>query len=144
MQILDAGTIPQKYSTSRLIAEMEGWSEIGGICGEIVAMVPKRHPDTDKTLTFMEKCIGYAQYVEYKLAHYLDKSAESIFGFVSVLPGAFSAFWWKAIEGKPLEVFFSEMKKLGWVDCATKNMFLAEDRILGFEILFNENERYIL
>ena len=38
---------------------------------------------------FEAKCIVLAQYVEYKISHYLDKSFESLFGFVSVLPGAF-------------------------------------------------------
>lgn len=123
---------------------MEVNKNVGGICGEIVAYVPKRHPETGNSISIMNKFYGYAQYVEYKIAHYLDKASETIFGFVSVLPGAFSAFRWQAIKGKPLEVFFNEMKKLGRVDCSTKNMYLAEDRILGFEILFNENEAYIL
>ena len=113
VQILDAGTIPDKYSTSRLIAEMEVNKNVGGICGEIVAYVPKRHPETGNSISIMNKFYGYAQYVEYKIAHYLDKASETIFGFVSVLPGAFSAFRWQAIKGKPLEVFFNEMKKLG-------------------------------
>lgn len=46
-----------------------------------------------------------AQYVEYKISHYLDKALESLFGFVSVLPGAFSTFRWDAIKGDPLTEF---------------------------------------
>lgn len=38
---------------------------------------------------FEARCMIIAQYVEYKISHYLDKSFESLFGFVSVLPGAF-------------------------------------------------------
>ena len=38
-----------------------------------------------------------AQYLEYKISNYLDKAYETIFGFVSVLPGAFSTFKWAAI-----------------------------------------------
>lgn len=33
------------------------------------------------------------QYVEYLISHYLDtKMAENLFGFLSVLPGAFAVF----------------------------------------------------
>lgn len=46
-----------------------------------------------------------AQYVEYKLSHYLDKAVETMFGFVSVLPGAFSLFRWQCINGEPIERF---------------------------------------
>ena len=44
-----------------------------------------------------EGLIVYAQYYEYKLSNYLDKAAENLFGFISVLPGAFSAYKMAAI-----------------------------------------------
>ena len=71
--------------------------------------------------------IGLAQYVEYKLAHFIDKSAECLFGAVSVLPGAFSGYRYEVIKGEPLNAFFYEMKQNGMISCNKKNMFLAED-----------------
>jgi len=44
------------------------------------------------------------------MSHYLDKATESLFGFVSVLPGAFSTFRWQCINGVPLDTFLRGAK----------------------------------
>ena len=51
-----------------------------------------RFNDDDDPISWSEYMIGLAQYVEYKMSHFIDKSAESILGIVSVLPGAFSGY----------------------------------------------------
>ena len=87
------------------------------------------------------------------LAHVLDKPLESSFGYVSVLPGAFSAYRFRAILGRPLEQYFhgdhSLAERLGpkgiyGMNIFTKNMFLAEDRILCFELVAKANDRWTL
>jgi len=50
------------------------------------------------------------------------------------LPGAFSIFRWKAIKGRPLEQFFKGLDKSN-LSLRELNMFLAEDRIMCFEIV---------
>jgi cellulose synthase/poly-beta-1,6-N-acetylglucosamine synthase-like glycosyltransferase len=83
--------------------------------------------------TFLQKaeakCLILAQYVEYKISHYLDKSFESLFGFVSVLPGAFCTFRWEAINGDPLKSFFKGLDKDKHT-AKEANMYLAEDRVM--------------
>lgn len=39
-----------------------------------------------------------AQRFEYAISHILDKSMESLFGFIQVLPGAFSSYRWDALK----------------------------------------------
>jgi chitin synthase len=81
-----------------------------------------------------------AQQYEYVTASAIDKALESLLGFVSVLPGAFSAYRWEALQGDPLHAYF-KMQDRGRDDGAVSlgsmltpseaNMYLAEDRILG-------------
>jgi cellulose synthase/poly-beta-1,6-N-acetylglucosamine synthase-like glycosyltransferase len=93
------------------------------------------------------------QNFEYKISNILDKPLESSFGYVSVLPGAFSAYRFRAIMGRPLEQYFhgdhSLADRLGakgiyGMNIFTKNMFLAEDRILCFELVAKAGDRWTL
>jgi cellulose synthase/poly-beta-1,6-N-acetylglucosamine synthase-like glycosyltransferase len=43
-----------------------------------------------------------AQNFEYKMSNILDKPLESVFGFISVLPGAFSAYRYIAVQNDPV------------------------------------------
>lgn len=82
-----------------------------------------------------------------RLFNYTDKPLESVFGFISVLPGAFSAYRYKALLGAPLETYFlgEKMHEPGSnASLADSNMFLAEDRILCFEIVCKKKEAWTL
>lgn len=132
VQIIDVGSIPLWNSISYLIKHMEVNQKIGGCSGEIEVILSEKDAD-NKPYTFFESILLRSQYVEYKISHYLDKSFESAFGFVSVLPGAFSTFRWLAIKGDPLQKFlkgakdeFGDMNK--FFECSTANKYLAEDR----------------
>ncbi|RHZ35442.1 Chitin synthase [endosymbiont GvMRE of Glomus versiforme] len=82
------------------------------------------------------------------MSNILDKPLESIFGYISVLPGAFSAYRFRALKGKPLEAYLkgevmhanNEAKK----GVFEANMYLAEDRILCFELIVKKNESWKL
>ena len=94
-----------------------------------------------------------AQNFEYKISNILDKPLESSFGYVSVLPGAFSAYRFRAIMGRPLDQYFhgdhtlSKLygkKGIEGMNIFKKNMFLAEDRILCFELVAKAGSKWHL
>jgi chitin synthase len=127
---------------------MEAIKQVGGACGEIECLLPEKKED-GSSVTFMESVLLRSQYVEYKLSHYLDKSTETLFGFVSVLPGAFSTFRWECINGSPLDEFLKgaadEFHDLHQIrPCSEANKYLAEDRIMCLEIIAKKNCEYII
>ncbi|KAF8231892.1 glycosyltransferase family 2 protein [Tricholoma matsutake] len=143
--LIDAGTKPGHKSIYYLWEAFYNDAHLGGCCGEIHAMI-----EGGKKL--LNPLIA-AQNFEYKMSNILDKPLESSFGYVSVLPGAFSAYRFRAILGRPLDQYFhgdhSLADRLGpkgiyGMNIFTKNMFLAEDRILCFELVAKQGERWTL
>ena len=144
--LLDAGTKP---STKSLLALWEGFyndKDLGGACGEIHAMLGKGGRKLLNPLVAVQN-------FEYKISNILDKPLESAFGYVSVLPGAFSAYRFRAIMGRPLEQYFHGdhtlskilgKKGIEGMNIFKKNMFLAEDRILCFELVAKAGQKWHL
>ena len=135
--LLDAGTKPSPKSLLYLWEGFYNDKDLGGACGEITCML-------GKGWTKLFNPLVAAQNFEYKISNILDKPLESSFGYVSVLPGAFSAYRFRAILGRPLDQYFhgdhTLSKRLGkkgieGMNIFKKNMFLAEDRILCFELV---------
>lgn len=125
--LLDVGTKPTKSSFYKLLSALEINKQIGGVCGEIAV---------DRPLPNLCNWVVAAQHFEYKISNIMDKATESCFGFISVLPGAFSAYRYKAIQGAPLRAYFKSITSpLGDLGPFEGNMYLAEDRILCFELL---------
>ncbi|KAI0677055.1 glycosyltransferase family 2 protein [Trametes maxima] len=143
--LIDAGTKPGRKSIYYLWEAFYNDPHLGGCCGEIHAMIEGGRKLLNPLVA--------AQNFEYKMSNILDKPLESSFGYVSVLPGAFSAYRYRAILGRPLEQYFhgdhSLADRLGpkgiyGMNIFTKNMFLAEDRILCFELVAKANDRWTL
>ncbi|KAJ5176897.1 Chitin synthase C, partial [Penicillium canariense] len=144
--LIDAGTKPGHKSLLTLWEAFYNDKDLGGACGEIHALLG---PGWRKVLN----PIVAAQNFEYKISNILDKPLESTFGYVSVLPGAFSAYRYRAIVGRPLEQYFhgdhtlsARLGKKGieGMNIFKKNMFLAEDRILCFELVAKAGCRWRL
>jgi len=118
---------------------------IGGACGEIYCQLGKSCENLLNPLVA-------AQNFEYKISNILDKPLESVFGYISVLPGAFSAYRYKALqnydtaEGKkgPLYAYFKGEKLHEGGNMFKSNMYLAEDRILCFELVAKKNCKWLL
>lgn len=140
--LLDAGTQPGKDSIYHLWKVFDVEPMCGGACGEIKVMLSRGK----KLLSPLVA----AQNFEYKMSNILDKPLESAFGFITVLPGAFSAYRYVALQNDktgqgPLEKYFIGEKMHGAnAGIFTANMYLAEDRILCFELVSKRKCRWIL
>ncbi|CAN3371722.1 hypothetical protein DIURU_002935 [Diutina rugosa] len=205
IMLLDCGTKPAKDAFFYLWRSFRD-PNVAGACGEMqAALGPGRK--------LLANPLVAAQNFEYKISNILDKPMESVFGFISVLPGAFSAYRWDALlnvngEG-PLEKYFKgeylhqatqvaplkekktkdddesgtskdtqdglfddeaskappkfedQQHGVEWHDdedderavkernfqeagIFTSNMYLAEDRILCFELVAKKDHHYIL
>jgi chitin synthase len=144
--LLDAGTKPGPKSLLSLWEGFYNDKDLGGACGEIHAMLGKGGRKLLNPLVA-------GQNFEYKISNILDKPLESSFGYVSVLPGAFSAYRFRAIMGRPLEQYFHGdhtlskvfgKKGIDGMNIFKKNMFLAEDRILCFELVAKAGSKWHL
>lgn len=80
--------------------------KVGGVCGYMslkIEKIDEKDEIKDEDIDFFTKFwlkfveIQKTQLVEYHFAHLLDKPFEASFGFIHVLPGAFSAYNMKAI-----------------------------------------------
>lgn len=159
--LLDAGTQPTGKSLYHLWKEFARDPKVAGACGEIKASLQKRQ--------ILSNPLVYGQNFEYKISNILDKPTESVFGFISVLPGAFSAYRYVALQNDingqgPLEKYFKGefLHDSGELDpkddeyllkskmlqneagIFTSNMYLAEDRILCFELVAKKNCAWLL
>jgi chitin synthase len=139
--LIDAGTKPGKDSIYQLWKAFDLEPMCGGACGEIKVML-------DKGKKLYNPLVA-TQNFEYKMSNILDKPLESAFGFISVLPGAFSAYRYIALQNDkngdgPLEKYFKGETMHADAGVFTANMYLAEDRILCFELVSKRNCQWIL
>lgn len=149
--LLDVGTRPGNSSIYQLWKVFHRNPLVGGACGEIRAML-------GTACCQLLNPLVAAQNFEYKMSNILDKPLESVFGYISVLPGAFSAYRYTALQNDvnnhgPLEKYFLgedlhknkdsaiTSRKTGLFEA---NMYLAEDRILCFELVAKKDQRWLL
>ncbi|CED84447.1 glycosyltransferase family 2 protein [Phaffia rhodozyma] len=143
--LIDVGTQPGPRSIYHLWKSFDLNSEVGGACGEIVALKGRYWS------TLLKNPLVAAQNFEYKMSNILDKPLESIFGFISVLPGAFSAYRYIAVQNDPRtgegplqKYFLGETLHGAGAGIFDANMYLAEDRILCWELVSKRDSSWHL
>lgn len=143
---IDAGTKPQPKSILALWQAFYNDGDLGGASGEVHAMLGRGGKR-------LRNILVAAQNFEYKVNTMLDKPLESVFGYLTVLPGAFSAYRFRAVMGRPLEQYFNGdpvmaerlgNKGLKGMGIFKRNLYLAEDRILCSELIMKESNRWHL
>ncbi|PMD36240.1 glycosyltransferase family 2 protein [Hyaloscypha variabilis F] len=141
--LLDVGTKPGSNSLYHLWKAFDTDSNVAGACGEIKAM-------KGKWGTGLLNPLVASQNFEYKMSNILDKPLESVFGYITVLPGALSAYRYHALQNDhtghgPLSQYFKGETLHGQnADVFTANMYLAEDRILCWELVAKRDEKWVL
>ncbi|KAK9460955.1 chitin synthase-domain-containing protein [Lipomyces oligophaga] len=141
--LLDVGTRPGNTALYHLWKAFDQDSNVAGASGEVRAMKGKGWRN-------LLNPIVAAQNFEYKMSNILDKPMESVFGYITVLPGALSAYRYIALLNDssgngPLKQYFKGENLEGQnTDVFTANMYLAEDRILCWELIAKKGEKWLL
>jgi chitin synthase len=104
--LLDVGLRTEGTALLKMYRYMKDYDNIGGVCGYMSLKIEKvdeseeiKDEEVDFLTGIMNKFtdIQRTQQVEYHFAHLMDKPFEASFGFIHVLPGAFSAYNMSAI-----------------------------------------------
>lgn len=141
--LLDVGTKPDSKALYYLWKAFDQDSNVAGAAGEIKA-------DKGKGWLGLLNPLVASQNFEYKMSNILDKPLESVFGYITVLPGALSAYRYYALQNDhtghgPLSQYFKgETLHGAEADVFTANMYLAEDRILCWELVAKRGEQWVL
>ncbi|KAL2866865.1 chitin synthase class II [Aspergillus lucknowensis] len=141
--LLDVGTKPEPTALYHLWKAFDQDSNVAGAAGEIKA-------SKGKGMLGLLNPLVASQNFEYKMSNILDKPLESVFGYITVLPGALSAYRFFALQNDadgngPLNQYFKGETLHGQdADVFTANMYLAEDRILCWELVAKREERWVL
>jgi chitin synthase len=141
--LLDVGTKPDSKALYHLWKAFDQDSNVAGAAGEIKA-------DKGKGWLGLLNPLVASQNFEYKMSNILDKPLESVFGYITVLPGALSAYRYYALQNDPTghgplsQYFKGETLHGRNADVFTANMYLAEDRILCWELVAKRDERWVL
>lgn len=141
--MLDVGTKPAPTALYHLWKAFDQDSNVAGAAGEIKA-------GKGKNFSGLLNPLVASQNFEYKMSNILDKPLESVFGYITVLPGALSAYRYHALQNDstghgPLSQYFKgEMLHGQNADVFTANMYLAEDRILCWELVAKREEQWVL
>lgn len=137
---IDTGTVIESNAYAALLARMEDDPEIGALAPCITTAEP------DGLSSF----ITTWQYFDFVLQKALSWPCEAAAGYLSVMPGQFCIFRWVALqspsggEGKRPAPVDGYLRGLTTEDPLERIMYLAEDRVIGNEIVLAEDANWKL
>jgi chitin synthase len=136
---LDVGAIPKADSILQLWRAFYNNRRLGGACGAVDVLTG---PCGRKLLNPLVA----AQNFEYKISNMLDEPLESSLGYLTSLPGALSAYRYRAITGRPLDQYFLaddpvRKKKMNILE---RFLYLAGERILCLELVAKADEPWTM
>lgn len=141
--LVDVGTFLNNTAVYHLWKAFDNDSNVAGVAGQIKTIKGKYG------MKLLNPLVA-SQNFEYKISNILDKPLESLFGYISVLPGALSAYRYRALQNHadgtgPLNSYFlGETQEGRGQDVFTANMYLAEDRILCWELVAKRDAKWVL
>ncbi|EAR90453.2 chitin synthase (macronuclear) [Tetrahymena thermophila SB210] len=153
---VDVGTLPCEYGIVQFYKAMEGNLNIGGVCGFLGLEEPpegEQNNEKNEQTQYINKYLKLAQVYEYATGHIIDKNFDSFLGFLHVLPGAWSAYRYDALELRydqksnfMQDSYFKSVLNPDLLtdDIKEANKFLAEDRILCLGIISAKGSNYQL
>ncbi|KAJ2897269.1 hypothetical protein MKZ38_004823 [Zalerion maritima] len=147
---IDVGTkLLSPLALYQLWKEFDLEPALGAACGELVC---SSHDGNKRQWTNFLNPLFAAQNFEYKVGFQLDRTFESSMGYLSLLPGAFSAYRFVGSAGRPLEDTL--IGDPTWVDAHSRdpkalsplnlNRHLADDRVICFQIIGKRNCIWLL
>ncbi|EAR99425.3 chitin synthase (macronuclear) [Tetrahymena thermophila SB210] len=165
--LLDCGLVPDEKALFNMFLAFETDKNIGGVCGfmgikfqDVYTDAGQRkdeykraQPQIDFLSDLFQKIfdVQKAQMYEYNMGHFIDKPFESLFGYIQVLPGAFSGYRWDALKRDEetkdciLDDYLSSvLDQSRELTLEQQNMNLAEDRILCLKIYSKHGKKYTL
>lgn len=129
---MDVGTCPANDATYQIWRSFEKHIDMAGASSSLYTLPPKSPFDW----------LAIWQYGDFARGSMFGIWNEVATGYVSVVPGQFSAFRWTAIKKdirdgsqkleQPLDVYFKGLGHLGPFDSA---IYLTEDRVLCLEVV---------
>ena len=121
--LMDVGLKPAREAVFRMYAHMKAHPNVGGVCGYMrlkIEQVEDEEEVREEEVDWLSGAllsavdIQKAQQMEYNLAHVIDKPFEAAFGFIHVLPGAFSGYNMRALgaddDGRLLKEYFRSIE----------------------------------
>jgi cellulose synthase/poly-beta-1,6-N-acetylglucosamine synthase-like glycosyltransferase len=136
---IDAGTTVADDAVSRMIRRMDTTLDIGAIAPRVMPVVPAPTASPLQNWQFYDFALHKAVYWPL----------ESMTGFLSVVPGQTCVFRWRALkrhdddDRKPDPVHIY-LRGLHTSEAVERVMYLAEDRIIGAEIVMTGDQNWTL